>query len=276
MKKVLFIINPTAGKERMKRYLMSVLDLFTKADWDVTVHITQAALDATNVAQKQGADFDMIVCSGGDGTLSETISGMTRLYRPPVLGYIPAGTTNDFASSLQISSNTMKAAQTVIDGHPQPVDIGFFCEERTFVYVAAFGAFTEVSYMTPQEKKSDEMTLEGDFIFGMVTNTISVGGFKGLVASNVRLDDGLFEVLLIRTPKTPMELTNILSSMILKEEQSEYVYRFKTSRLTIHAEEPVDWVLDGEFGGAKTDVEIVNLQKRISIISGIKEIAADR
>ena len=197
----------------------------------------------------------------------------------------------------------MKAAQTVIDGHPQPVDIGFFCEERTFVYVAAFGAFTEVSYMTPQEKKnllghqaymlegvksltnlksytmtveSDEMTLEGDFIFGMVTNTISVGGFKGLVASNVRLDDGLFEVLLIRTPKTPMELTNILSSMILKEEQSEYVYRFKTSRLTIHAEEPVDWVLDGEFGGAKTDVEIVNLQKRISIISGIKGIAADR
>ena len=282
MKKVLFIINPTAGKERMKRYLMSVLDLFTKANWDVTVHITQAALDATNVAQKQGADFDMIVCSGGDGTLSETISGMTRLYRLPVLGYIP---------------------QTVIDGHPQPVDIGFFCEERTFVYVAAFGAFTEVSYMTPQEKKnllghqaymlegvksltnlksytmtveSDEMTLEGDFIFGMVTNTISVGGFKGLVASNVRLDDGLFEVLLIRTPKTPMELTNILSSMILKEEQSEYVYRFKTSRLTIHAEEPVDWVLDGEFGGAKTDVEIVNLQKRISIISGIKEIAADR
>ena len=110
----------------------------------------------------------------------------------------------------------------------------------------------------------------------MVTNTISVGGFKGLVASNVRLDDGLFEVLLIRTPKTPMELTNILSSMILKEEQSEYVYRFKTPLLTIHAEEPVDWVLDGEFGGAKTDVEIVNLQKRISIISGIKEIAADR
>ena len=107
MKKVLFIINPTAEKERMKRYLMSVLDLFTKADWDVTVHITQAALDATNVAQKQGADFDMIVCSGGDGTLSETISGMTRLYRPPILGYIPAGTTNDFASSLQISSNTM-------------------------------------------------------------------------------------------------------------------------------------------------------------------------
>ena len=163
--------------------------------------------------------------------------------------------------------------------------------------MAAFGAFTEVSYMTPQEKKnllghqaymlegvksltnlksytmkveSDEMTLEGDFIFGMVTNTISVGGFKGLVASNVRLDDGLFEVLLIRTPKTPMELTNILSSMILKEEQSEYVYRFKTSRLTIHAKEPVDWVLDGEFGGAKTDVEIVNLQKRISIIAGTK------
>ena len=221
----------------------------------------------------------------------------------PELGYIPSGSTNDFASSLGLPKNMRKAAQTAALGKPFLVDVGVFGKNRYFVYVAAFGAFTEVSYSTPQETKnilghqaymlegvksltnlksytmtveSDEMTLEGDFIFGMVTNTISVGGFKGLVASNVRLDDGLFEVLLIRTPKTPMELTNILSSMILKEEQSEYVYRFKTSRLTIHAEEPVDWVLDGEFGGAKTDVEIVNLQKRISIISGIKEIAADR
>ena len=117
----------------------------------------------------------------------------------------------------------------------------------------------------------------GDDAFGDKVESFDLRRGRNIGIEVIELcDDGLFEVLLIRTPKTPMELTNILSSMILKEEQSEYVYRFKTSRLTIHAEEPVDWVLDGEFGGAKTDVEIVNLQKRISIISGIKEIAADR
>ena len=296
MKKVLFIVNPTAGKERMKRYLMSVLDLFTKADWDVTVHITQAALDATNVAQKQGADFDMIVCSGGDGTLSETISGMTRLYRPPVLGYIPAGTTNDFASSLQISSNTMKAAQTVIDGHPQPVDIGFFCEERTFVYVAAFGAFTEVSYMTPQEKKNllghqaymleaikrltglksyrmrltwehlgEQRELEEEFILGMVTNTISIGGFKGLVGMDVALDDGEFEVLLVRKPRTPLDIASIAGYLIQREGENECVFKFRTSKLTVQSEELVDWSLDGEFGGSQTEVVIENKPREIAI-----------
>lgn len=296
MKRILFIVNPTAGKERMKRHLMNVLSLFTKAGWEITIHITQAPLDAMQTAQQKGAAVDMIVCSGGDGTLSETISGMMKLSSPPVLGYIPAGTTNDFASSLGIPADSIKAAQNVICGHPYAVDIGYFCQERTFVYVAAFGAFTAVSYMTPQEKKNllghqaymlegvkslaslksytmrveaDELSMEGDFIFGMVSNTTSVGGFKGLLAPDVRLDDGLFEVLLIRTPKTPIELTNILSSMILKEEQSEYVYRFKTSHLKIHAMESVDWVLDGEFGGAKKDVEIENMQKRISIITGL-------
>ena len=162
------------------------------------------------------------------------------------------------------------------------------------MYVAAFGMFTEVSYMTPQEKKnllghqaymlegvksltniksyaikleSADITLEGDFIFGMVTNTVSVGGFKGLVKKDVALNDGLFEVLMIRTPKTALELKNILSSMILKEEQSEYVYRFKTSKLRILSEESVDWVLDGEFGGSRAEVEIENLQKKIRIMT---------
>mgnify|MGYP000888836908 CR=1 FL=1 len=304
MKKMLFIINPRSGKEQIRSRLLEILDSFVKAGYGPSVYITQGPKDAEYQAARAKTK-ELVVCSGGDGTLNEVVSGLMTITpeKRPELGYIPSGSTNDFASSLGLPKNMRKAAQTAALGKPFLVDVGVFGKNRYFVYVAAFGAFTEVSYSTPQETKnilghqaymlegvksltnlksytmtveSDEMTLEGDFIFGMVTNTISVGGFKGLVASNVRLDDGLFEVLLIRTPKTPMELTNILSSMILKEEQSEYVYRFKTSRLTIHAEEPVDWVLDGEFGGAKTDVEIVNLQKRISIISGIKEIAADR
>ena len=296
MGNMLFIVNPRSGREKMRRHLMDVLDLFSACGWEVQVHVTQAPLDAMETAARLGSQADLVVCSGGDGTLSETISGMMRLKRAPMLGYIPAGSTNDFASSLAIPSSIMKAAENVVHGTPYAIDVGHFCQERNFVYVAGFGAFTEVSYMTPQERKNllghqaymlegvkslaniksyrmraeaDDFCLEGDFIFGMVTNTTSVGGFRGLVNQDVSLNDGLFEVLLIRTPRTPLELTNILSYMILKEERSEYVYRFRTSRLCIRSEEPVDWVLDGEFGGSRTEVEIENLSKRIEILCGL-------
>ena len=296
MGNMLFIVNPRSGREKMRRHLMDVLDLFSACGWEVQVHVTQAPLDAMETAARLGSQADLVVCSGGDGTLSETISGMMRLKRAPMLGYIPAGSTNDFASSLAIPSGIMKAAENVVQGTPYAIDVGHFCQERNFVYVAGFGAFTEVSYMTPQERKNllghqaymlegvkslaniksyrmraeaDDFCLEGDFIFGMVTNTTSVGGFRGLVNQDVSLNDGLFEVLLIRTPRTPLELTNILSYMILKEERSEYVYRFRKSRLRIRSEEPVDWVLDGEFGGSRTEVEIENLSKRIEILCGI-------
>ncbi|MEG0369876.1 MAG: diacylglycerol kinase family lipid kinase, partial [Hungatella sp.] len=173
--------------------------------------------------------------------------------------------------------------------------IGYFCEERYFVYMAGFGAFTEVSYQTTQEKKNllghqaymiegvkslanlkayrmkieaEDFSLEGDFLFGMITNTISVGGFKGLVTRDVALNDGLFEVLMIRMPKTPIEFSSIVSYLFLKEEQNEFVYKFKTSRLHILSEEPIDWVLDGEFGGTRTEVEVVNLSKQIEIMTG--------
>ncbi len=292
---MLFIVNPCSGKAQIKNHLLEIVDTFIKAGWEVRIHVTQSQLDAMNIAWKRGDSVDRIVCAGGDGTLSETISGMMLLEKPPVLGYIPSGSTNDFASSLQIPSRMMRAARNVVEGTAFPIDIGYFCRERTFVYVAAFGAFTEVSYMTPQEKKNllghqaymlegmksltnlksyrmrveaDDFCIEGEFIFGMVTNTISVGGFKGLVTQDVSLNDGVFEVLMIRTPKTALELTNILSYMILKEEQSEYVHKFKTAALKLKSEEPVDWVLDGEFGGSRTEVDILNLSKRIEIVSG--------
>ena len=295
MGKLLLIVNPTAGKARAKDNLLGIVDTLNKGGWQVEVHVTQSRLDAMETAAARGGDVDLLVCSGGDGTLSETISGMMRLKHPPRLGYIPAGSTNDFASSLGIPKRALDAARNVVEGTPVPVDIGQFCGRRNFVYVAGFGAFTEVSYMTPQEKKnllghqaymiegmkslaniksyhmkveSDEFSMEEDFIFGMVTNTTSVGGFKGLVARNVALDDGLFEVLLIRTPTTALELTNILSSMITKEEYNEYVHRFLASKLRITCSEPVDWVLDGEFGGAEREVEIENLTKRIEILAG--------
>ncbi len=293
MKKILFIFNPRSGKGQIKNKLLDILDVFTKAGYQVLVHVTQRQSDAMEVAASQGKGADMIVCSGGDGTLNEVISGMMKLHRIPLLGYIPAGSTNDFASSLKLPKNMVDAARNVVEGMPLPIDIGAFCEERNFVYIAAFGAFTEVSYLTPQDKKnvlghqaymiegvksltsiksyrmqveSDEAVLEGEFIFGMITNTRSVGGFKGLVSKEVELDDGVFEALFITTPRTPMDFSNIINYLFLKEEPNEYVHRFRTARIRIRSAESVDWVLDGEFGGSHTEVDIVNLPRRIQIM----------
>lgn len=290
-KKMLLIINPKSGKERIKNRLLSILDIFIKEGYQIEVYITQQALDARKVAMEQGRDKDLIVCSGGDGTLNETISGMMELECRPPLGYITAGSTNDFASSLKIPKRMTEAAMAAAVGEPYAIDVGRFCENQYFVYVAGFGAFTEVSYLTSQDKKnllghqayvlegvkslssireysmrieSDDQSYEGNFIFGMVTNTISVGGFKGLVNQKVSLSDGLFEVLLIRVPKTPLELSGIVSSLLLKEEH-ELVCKFKTCTLRVETEESVDWVLDGEFGGSHTCVELKNLCRQIEI-----------
>lgn len=292
MKRMLFIVNPRSGREQIKTRLLEILDLFSKSGYQVQIHITQSPKDATAIAAQYGGEHDLVVCSGGDGTLNEVISGLVQMENPPYLGYIPAGSTNDYASSLHIPKDMMEAAQTAVEGTLFPIDIGQFGQNQHFVYIAAFGAFTEVSYQTSQDKKNilghqayilegvkslaalktypmkvqwEDQVLEEEFVFGMVTNTISVGGFKGLVTQSVALNDGEFEVLLIRRPRTPLDLSNIVSYMFLKEEPNDYVFKFKTNKLKITAETPVDWVLDGEFGGSWEEAEIVNLKERMSI-----------
>ena len=196
---------------------------------------------------------------------------MMELKRLPVLGYIPAGSTNDYAASLGLPRRIENAARLAAEGKASPVDVGKFGDDRYFVYIAAFGAFTEVSYLTPQDKKNllghqaymleavkslmdirgrqmkitwEEGELEGEFLFGMVTNTTSVGGFKGLVSRDVALDDGWFEALFIRMPKNPLDLSGIVSYLFLKEEDNAFVYRFKTRKLKIAAAARTwDWVL---------------------------------
>ena len=295
MKRLLFIINPCSGKGRIRNKLLSVLDIFAKRGYRVETYVTQEALDARRKAITRGRTADLIVCSGGDGTLNEVVSGMMELKRLPVLGYIPAGSTNDYAASLGLPRRIENAARLAAEGKASPVDVGKFGDDRYFVYIAAFGAFTEVSYLTPQDKKNllghqaymleavkslmdirgrqmkitwEEGELEGEFLFGMVTNTTSVGGFKGLVSRDVALDDGWFEALFIRMPKNPLDLSGIVSYLFLKEEDNAFVYRFKTRKLKIAAAEDVDWVLDGEFGGKKREVEIENLEKRLYIVRG--------
>lgn len=296
---MLFIINPRSGRGTIKNRLLEVLDYFSSEGWAVEVYVTQAAMDAASAAET-GGKYDLIVCSGGDGTLNEVISGMMRLDNPPPLGYIPAGSTNDFASGLKLPKNIRKSAQCALKGKTISIDIGRFCRDRYFVYVAGFGAFTEVSYLTSQERKNllghpaymiegvkslpaikpyymrietEKDTIEGEFILGMVTNAVQIGGIRGLVGQKVVMDDGLYEVLLIRGPKSPGDLSDILASLIRAEENS-MVCRMKCARLRAVSTEPVDWVIDGEYGGRRHEVEIENLSRRISIRGGMTKVSS--
>ena len=288
--KLLLIVNPKAGKTKAKNNLLDIIDVFNKAGYHVETYITQETKDAFNYVRQFAEQFNMIVCIGGDGTLSETVNGLSEIQNPPVLGYIPAGTTNDYAASLNISHNMLKAAKDIVEGQDCYIDIGLFSKNKYFVYIAAFGAFTEVAYLTPQDKKNilghqaylmegvkslanvkpfhmtieyNERTIEGDFIFGMVTNTISVGGFKGLTAKKVELNDGMFEVLLVTAPKTAIDFTNIVSYILLREEENQYVQKFKTSYLKLTSDAGVNWVLDGEYGAHVNIAEITNIKQSL-------------
>ena len=291
-KKLLFVFNPKSGKGLIKNYLVDIVDTMVKADYEVTVYTTQAQGDAIQKVEKEAAKYDLVVCSGGDGTLDEVVTGMNRSEAERPIGYIPAGSTNDFANSLGIPKDMVKAAYTAVHGKEFPCDVGYFNGD-TFVYVAAFGLFTEVSYQTPQHWKnilghaayilegakrlhdipSYIMKVEHDgevftdkFIFGMVTNSISVGGFRGMTGEDVKLDDGVFEVTLIKSPQTPLELNEILASLTKLIDDTDLIYSFKTSELRITTEKKVAWTLDGEFGGEHEELVIKNLKQKIQIM----------
>ncbi len=292
VKKLLFISNLKSGKNQIKPHFSTIIDMFVAAGYEVTVHTTQAVKDAYQVAAARGSDYDLVVCSGGDGTLDEVVSGLIGLKRQPVLGYIPAGTTNDFAKSLGISSNMTAAAANVLNGAPFAIDVGVF-NDRYFAYVAAFGAFTDVSWQTPQELKNTfghlaylmeglkslpsitphRMTVEFDdevitdsFAYGMVTNSVSVGGFKSIGGKGMELNDGLFEMLLVRMPKTLFELQAIMSAFLLQKVDERYMFFAKVDHVHFSSEKEISWTLDGEEGGCWKEVELSNIKQAIRII----------
>lgn len=297
MKKLLFVYNPRAGKEMLKPRLSDVLDIFVKAGYEVTVHPTQAYRDAYyQIKEYEVGKYDLIACSGGDGTIDEVATGMMKRREMgkdvvPV-GYIPAGTTNDFAKSLHIPRKPLAAADNAVKGVPFPCDIGKF-NDNVFVYIAAFGIFTDVSYETDQAVKNvlghmayilegakrifnipsykikvehDGKVIEDEFIFGMVTNSRSVGGFSNMVGKNIVFDDGLFEVTLIKTPKNPIALQEIIAALLIEQVDTKHMYTFKTKKITFDSVEEIPWTLDGEFGGEQDYVEIENAQKAMEIM----------
>lgn len=289
--KLLFIFNPHSGKGQIKNNLVDIVDIMVKAGYDVTIYTTQARADATRKVMEEAANFDRIVCSGGDGTLDEVVTGLIKSDTNTPIGYIPAGSTNDFANSLGIPKEMVKAAEVAVGKNPFPCDIGDFNSD-TFVYVAAFGLFTEVSYKTSQQLKNifghvayimegakhlhdilsynmqveyEEHVFQDEFIYGMVTNSVSVGGFKGMTGTDVKLDDGVFEVTLIKKPHNPIELNEILACLTNMIDDSDLIYSFKTNEVKITACEQIAWTLDGEFGGEHEEVIIRNLNKRVTI-----------
>lgn len=296
MKKIYFIYNPHSGKEQIGSKLNEIIQILAEKDNLLTVVPTVGYLDAMERIANLPEGYDMVVCSGGDGTLDEVVTGMMKRsveQRLPI-GYIPAGTTNDFARSLEIPKNMAEAAKNAMKGKPFACDIGSFNDD-SFVYIASFGIFTDVSYSTKQEVKNvlghmayvleamkslyniksykmkvscDEMEFEGDFLFGMITNSKSVAGFKGLVRNEVVFDDGVYEATFIKRPRNPLEIQEILAALLMEELDSNYMYSFRTKRLSIESEEMVPWTLDGEFGGEHDHVVIENNQKAIEIIVG--------
>ena len=297
MNQLLFIYNPTSGTGRVKEALAPILDVFAKAGWLTTAYPTQCKGDAARVVRELAPQFDRIVCAGGDGTLSEAASGLMDLEDPPPLGYIPFGSTNDGATTLKLPRKPREAALVASGtGRPLPMDIGML-NDTAFVYVAAFGAFTKVAYDTPQELKNtfghlayifagiaslptiapyhmtveyDGQALEDDFYFGMVSNSQSIGGLKPPKAEQVVLDDGLFEVTLIKKPLKLADLTDGLQALVSLSpaERSGALVQLQARQLTFICEQPVPWTVDGEFGGSQTVNRVENCQKALNIIRG--------
>ena len=293
MKRLLFIYNPHAGKGLLKPKLSDVIDIFVKAGYEVGTYPTQAYRDAYKKVLRYEVDsYDLVVCSGGDGTIDEVVTGMMQRGDRSPIGYIPTGTTNDFANSLHIPKGLLSAADNAVNGSVFPCDVGRFNDD-IFVYIAAFGLFTDVSYQTKQEVKNvlghlayvlegtkrlfnvpsyrikvthDGETIEDEFIFGMVTNSRSVGGFRNMVGKQVVFDDGVFEVTLIKMPKNPLELQEIVAALLIEQVDTKHMYSFKAGNIVFESLEEIPWTLDGEFGGAHDRVEVQNLNRQLEIM----------
>lgn len=298
-RKLLFLVNPKAGQQELRTHLLEMIDIFTAGGYDVTVHTTQGPGELTSWLKDHGAQYDLAVCAGGDGTLNEAVSGLMAMETPPLLGYIPGGTVNDVAHTLGLSRDPVKAARDIVEGQPMAIDVGRFCGEKWFTYVAGFGAFTDVSYETPQADKRalgklayllngakslvgikpipmrmyvEDKVIEEEVLLGLVCSTTHVGGIsaRGLM-DGVRLDDGLSEVIVVKNITSIQDLNGIGTLLTKREFDPRFFHFFQTDHIRFEFPRPVKWTLDGEFGGALTSVDIENRHKALKIIVPNKE-----
>lgn len=289
MKKLMFVYNPVSGRKDVSRNLSEIVEVFSK-DYLVEIHATCEKGDGYKyIVNNLDNSYECLVCAGGDGTLSEAVSALMDKNIDMPLGYIPSGSTNDFARSIGIPDKMKEAAQAIVSGESRRYDAGRF-NESCFIYVAAFGLFTEVSYKTDQELKNvlghaayivsgirnldlnksyamkvinGEDVYDGNFIFGMITNSLSIGGIKNITGRDTKLDDGLFEVTLVKQVNNIDDLNDIVSYFILGDRECKAVIHFTASKLEIISEQGVDWTLDGEYGGNIKEAKVENLHNSV-------------
>ena len=291
MKKLLFVMNPYAGTRKGTKALADIIAIFNRADYEVITYMTAGPGDCARVVAKLAAQVDLVVCAGGDGTFNETVNGILESGCDTPVGYIPCGSTNDFASSLQLPTNPVKAAQAIVDGDETRYDIGKF-GDRYFSYVASFGAFTKTSYTTPQSVKNalghtayllssvqelsqlrnehllietDDQIIEDDFIFGAISNSTSVGGILTLDPKQVDMRDGKFELLLVRAPRDLLEISDCIRALQTQKYNCAMITFLSTSSLTVYASPEMDWSLDGERQAGCDRIFVENLHHAISI-----------
>ncbi len=293
LKKMLFILNPKAGTRKGVKALPDMISVFNRAGFDVSVHITAGQGDAKETVKSRASQLDLVVCCGGDGTFNETAAGVMESGTEIAVGYIPAGSTNDFANSLGLTADPVTAARNIVSGKPVRYDLGCF-GGRYFTYVASFGIFTKASYSTPQNIKNalghtayllegiqelsqlgskvhlklelDGDVVEDDFIFGAICNSTSVGGILTLDPKQVDMRDGLFEVLLVRSPKDLTELTECIQA-VQKQTYNCKMMTFRSARkLHITADPDMDWTLDGEREPGKEKIFVENLHHALRLV----------
>ena len=291
-RKLLFIVNPRAGRSKSRSPLFDAISVFSEAGYLTSLHKTSAPGDASVTAAREGEEYDLIVAAGGDGTLNEVITGLMRLEKRPPLGYLPQGSTNDFAASLQISGNPVTAARAIVRNVPRMLDIGQW-NERYFVYVASFGAFVKSSYSAPQAAKNalghfayilegmkdlntlrpyrvrltaDGETLDGEYLFGAVCNSTSIGGLMKLDPERVVLDDGKFELLLVPNPRTALDLQNLVMALLNQQYDSGGLVFRHVSTLHLETAEDLPWSLDGEYAPSAAVVNIQNYQAALRVL----------
>lgn len=291
---VLLIVNPVAGRKKAKSMLYRVVDSLCRNGYIVTIFTTARKGEATDIVIEHAKTYDKIICCGGDGTLNEVFTGLIKAGLSIPVGYIPSGTTNDLAAALKLPLNIKEAVEVTENGKIRQHDIGKFNENQYFSYVASFGAFTKVSYKTPQWLKNlfgriayifkgvfsiadihpqtakvtaDGREIKGDFIYGSVSNSTVIGGIIKLSESEVFFDDGMFEVILIKNPQTPKNLKKILKGIIKNCYDDEYIYRFKAGKIAFSFENSTEWCIDGEYAGTLDTVNIENLHGMVQIVT---------
>ena len=294
MKKLMLIVNPSAGRGGYRYYFGEAMKTLADGGFRTELFFTGGPEDATEFAKAYAAEFDAVACVGGDGTLSEVIGGLMKIPNPPPIGYIPMGTTNDVASTIGLPKNdTIGAARRIVEGTPHPFDVGGFGKDRYFAYIAAFGAFTEVSYATPQDQKRalghlayvlqgaqqlgkieklpvrveyDDGVFEGELVYGSMSNSTSVAGIVRLRDEMVSLGDGMSELVLVQDPGTIDAYGEMITAVLTRSFDSKYLKVIQTRHARFIFDRPVAWTRDGEDGGKHRELELCNYHAPVRLI----------